>query len=144
MSWQDQNFDFEISLLNSILSIEVIKLQLPNHFLKKVSKTDPLNYPLPLLSKSVERTVHDKTQELLSQNKILTGFRLFFRKPTLPAYQIDKITTGIEKGLFTAMILIDLQKAFDNLDHQILQKNIYNHGQNIRNKVKKGRNRKIW
>ena len=32
----------------------------------------------------------------------------------------DKITNGCEKGLFTRMILIDLQKAFDTTDHQIL------------------------
>ena len=34
----------------------------------------------------------------------------------------DKITTGFEKGLFTGMILIDLQKAFHTTDHQILLK----------------------
>ena len=28
----------------------------------------------------------------------------------------DKITTGFDKGLFTGMILIDLQKAFDTID----------------------------
>ena len=34
----------------------------------------------------------------------------------------DKITTGFEKGRFTGMILIDLQKAFGTIDHQILVK----------------------
>ena len=34
----------------------------------------------------------------------------------------DKITTGFEKGLFTGMVLIDLQKAFDTIDHQVLLK----------------------
>ena len=34
----------------------------------------------------------------------------------------DKITTGFGKGLFTGMILIDLEKAFDTIDHQILLK----------------------
>ena len=34
----------------------------------------------------------------------------------------DKITTRFEKSLFTGMILIDLQKAFDTIDHQILIK----------------------
>ena len=32
------------------------------------------------------------------------------------------MTTGFEKYLFTGMILIDLQKAFDTIDHQILMK----------------------
>ena len=34
----------------------------------------------------------------------------------------DKINTGFEKGLFTGMVLIGLQKAFDTIDHQILIK----------------------
>ena len=34
----------------------------------------------------------------------------------------SKITSGFEKGLFTGMILIDLKKALDTTDHQILIK----------------------
>ena len=41
---------------------------------KKGSKTDPQNYRpislLPLLSKIIERIVHDQTEEFLSKNKI--------------------------------------------------------------------------
>ena len=29
----------------------------------------------------------------------------------------DKILTGIDNGMITGMILIDLQKAFDTIDH---------------------------
>ena len=31
----------------------------------------------------------------------------------------DKILTGIDNGMLTGMILIDLQKAFDTIDHEI-------------------------
>ena len=34
----------------------------------------------------------------------------------------DKINTGFEKIHFTGMILIDLQKAFDTINFQILRK----------------------
>ena len=37
-------------------------------------------------------------------------------------YLTEKITTGFKKGLFTRMILIGLQKAFDTFDHQTLLK----------------------
>ena len=49
---------------------------------KKGSKTDPQNYPisLPLLSKIIERIVHDQTEEFLRKNKLLYRFQLGFRK----------------------------------------------------------------
>ena len=31
----------------------------------------------------------------------------------------SKIDTGFESGLYTGMILIDLQKAFDTLNHKV-------------------------
>ena len=34
----------------------------------------------------------------------------------------DKILTGFDSGLLTGMTLIDLQKAFDNINHDILLK----------------------
>ena len=95
---------------------------------KKGAKTDPQNYRpislLPILSKITERITHDQTQEFLSKNKILYRFQFGFRKNystnTCLGHLTDKITTGFEKGLFTGMTLIDLQKAFDTIDHQIL------------------------
>ena len=98
---------------------------------KKGSKTDPQNYrPIslfPLLSKIIERIVHDQTEEFLSKNKLLYRFQSGFPKnystnTCLLGHLTDKITTGFEKDLFTGMILIDLQKAFDTIDHQILLK----------------------
>ena len=35
-------------------------------------------------------------------------------------YLTDKVRTGFEKALLTEMLLIDLQKAFDTIDHFIL------------------------
>ena len=34
----------------------------------------------------------------------------------------EKILKGFDKGLMNGMILIDLQKAFDTIDHDILSK----------------------
>ena len=97
---------------------------------KKGSKTNPQNYRpislLPILSKIIERIIHDQTQEFLSKNKILYRFQSGFQKNystnTCLGHLTDKITTRFEKGLFTGMILIDLQKVFDTIDHQILIK----------------------
>ena len=62
----------------------------------------------------------------MSKNKLVSGFQSSFRKKystnTCLGHLTDKITTGFEKGLFTGMILIDLQKAFGTIYHQILVK----------------------
>ena len=36
----------------------------------------------------------------------------------------DKVLNGFDKGLMTGMILVDLQKAFDTIDHDILLKKL--------------------
>ena len=62
----------------------------------------------------------------MSKNKIhhrfQSGFQKNYSTNTCVRHLTDKITVRFEKGLFTGMILIDLQKAFDTIDHQILMK----------------------
>ena len=94
---------------------------------KKDSKTDPSNYRpislLPLLSKVFERVVLDQTEEFLSLNKILYDYQSDFRKnhSTYPCLSFlnDKILKGCDDSLVAGMILIDLQKAFDTINHDI-------------------------
>ena len=97
---------------------------------KKESKTDPHNYRpislLPVISKVIERVVHDQTNSFLTSNKILykfqSGFRSNHSTDSCLSYLNDKILKGFDSGLLTEMILIDLQKAFDTIDHEILFK----------------------
>ena len=95
---------------------------------KKEAKTKPKNYRpislLPLLSKIIERIIHNQTQEFLDKNNILYKYKSGFRKhhstDTCLSYLTDKVKIGFEEGLLTGMVLIDLQKAFDTIDHSIL------------------------
>ena len=99
---------------------------------KKGSKTDPLNYRptflLPLLSKVFERVALDQTEEFLSLNKILYDYQSGFRKndstDTCLSFLNDKTLKSFDDGLVTGMILIDLQKAFDTINHDILLKKL--------------------
>ena len=101
---------------------------LPLH--KKGSKLDPKNYRpislLPLISKIIEKVVHDQTQKFLDDNNILYEFQSGFRKKystdSCLSYLNDKISKGFDSGMFTGLILIYLQKAFDTIDHEVLLK----------------------
>ena len=95
---------------------------------KKDSKTAPKNYRpislLPLVSKITEKVIHDQTQSFLIKSDIIyrhqSGFRKFFSTNSCLSYLNNKIATGFESGLYTSMILIDSQKAFDTVNHDIL------------------------
>ena len=95
---------------------------------KKGSTTEPKNYRpislLPLISKIIEKVIHDQTQAYLDKNDIIykyqSGFRSKHSTNSCLSFLCDKVQKGFEKGKLTGMILIDLQKAFDTIDHKIL------------------------
>ena len=79
---------------------------------------------MPLISKVIEKVIHDQTQVSLAENKVLhrfqSGFRKNFSTDSCRSYLNNKITTGLECGLHTGMILIDHQKACGTINHDIL------------------------
>ena len=95
---------------------------------KKGTKIDPKNFRpisfLPIVSKIVEKVINDQTMNYLTENNILYRYQSGFRKnhstDTSLAYLMDKTQTGFDSGLLMGMILIDLQKAFDTTNHDIL------------------------
>ena len=95
---------------------------------KKGLKTEPKNYRpislLPLVSKIIERIIYEQTKIFLEKNKILykyqSGFRSNHSTNVCLSYLTNKILKGFDDGKITGMILIDLQKAFDTIDHKIL------------------------
>ena len=108
------------------------KLQSSNLFFKKDKKTDPSNYrPISLLLvifKILERDIQDKTNAFLKENNLLYTYQSGFRpNHSANLYQLflpEKILKGSNEVLLTAMILIDLQEAFDTSNHQILFKKL--------------------
>ena len=95
---------------------------------RKKPKQSQKNYRpislLPLISKVIEKVIVNQTQNFLDTDMILYSYQLGFCKHystnTCLSYLTDKVRTGFEKGLLTGMVLIDLQKAFDTIDHGIL------------------------
>ena len=119
--------NLSISLSSFPKSCKVAKLK---QRFKKGYKFEPNKFRpisiLPLISKVLEKVIHDQMQTFLTDNSILycyqSGFRKFHSNDTCLSYLNDKILKGIHHGLMTGLILIDLQKAFDTVDHEILLK----------------------
>ena len=74
--------------------------------------------------KIIERVIHDQTNAFLSDEDILydyqSGFQGNHSTNLCLSFLTDKVLKGFDEGLLTGMILIDLQKAFDTIDHEIL------------------------
>ena len=95
---------------------------------KKNFKLEPGNYRpvyiLSTLSKILERAVHIQLEIYLKENdlfyKFQSGFRTSFSTDTCLTYLTDYIRHGMDNGLYTGMVMIDLQKAFDSANHSLL------------------------
>ena len=84
---------------------------------------------LPVVSKLLERVIHDQLYQNLSENGVLSewqsGFRPGFSTATAATYLVDHILAGMDNKMspvqeLTGAIFLDLKKAFDTVDHDIL------------------------
>ena len=77
-----------------------------------------------MVSKIVERAVHDQLYQFLQQRQLITrwqsGFRQGFSTATALIHVTDTILNQMDKGNYTGIIFLDLKKAFDTVDHGIL------------------------
>ena len=100
---------------------------------KKDSLTKASNYRpvslLSLISIVIEKVIQDQTSTFLNSRILLykqqSGFWKNHCTDYCFSYLNDKILKGSDQGLMTGMILIDLQKAFGSIDHDILVQKLY-------------------
>ena len=96
---------------------------------KKNSRTEAGNFRpvsiLPVISKILEKVIFDQLESYLKANNLTyqyqSGFRPSFSTDTCLIYLTDYIKKEMSLGRYTGMVLIDLQKAFDTVNHQILK-----------------------
>jgi len=95
---------------------------------KKNSRSEVGNYrPISILnvvSKILEKAVYVQLDQYLSDHKLLyshqSGFRGSYSTDTCLIHLTDHVRTQISKGNYTGMVMLDLQKAFDTVNHEIL------------------------
>ena len=96
-------------------------------FYKKGKKIYPKNYRpnslLPVISQIHQKIIHDQTIYFVTKNNVFYKFQSVFRKFHSTDFCFldlqDEVAKGFDSGLLTGMILIDLQKAFDTIDHKM-------------------------
>ena len=105
-----------------------LKLAKVKPLYKKNSSLEVGNYRpvsiLSIVSKILEKAVYTQFEAFLINNNLLyefqSGFRSLYSTDTCLIHLQDHIKMKSSKGLFTGMVMLDLQKAFDTVDHDIL------------------------
>ena len=122
--------------LNLSLSSGVIPSLLKIAKVLPVYKKDSKLYycPISLLSnieKILEKLMYKRVYQFLTENNIIDDLQLGFRQNFSNARALINLTENIrqalDKGYFGCRIFVDLQKAFDTVDHDILFTKV-NHG----------------
>ena len=88
---------------------------------------------LPCFSKVLERIIYSRLYSFFSENNILYKKQFGFQKQHSTdhaiVYLVNEILNSFENNCYTLGVFIDLTKAFDMVDHNILLKQLFHYGE---------------
>ena len=103
---------------------------------KSGDKEDVKNYRpislLPILSKILEKLMFSRFANFLSKHNVLNihqhGFRAKFSTNSALFAVLNCVTDALDKKLVALALFIDISKAFDSLNHDILLTKLEHYG----------------
>jgi hypothetical protein len=88
-----------------------------------MSNYRPITIP-PTISEILERVVHHQLYYYLNEKSVLAkeqhGFRARRATDTALIHFTDKILASMDSGQVTGVVFLDLSKAFDTVNHELL------------------------
>ena len=105
-------------------------------FFRHGDKCEKSNYRpislLPVISRLFEKRVYTRLYQYLNSNNLLvneqSGFRTLHSTLACLLKNTDDWYSGLDNGQLVDLVLIDLRKAFDTVDHNILYQTFDRHG----------------